>query len=312
VSKEVEYELEKVPVVNWLVRLGKKVKILGLEGMTLYDLFEMYILGIVNGALTSRAGGISYSFFMALFPFMLFILTLIPFIPIEGFQENLMELIEETLPPETYGAVESVLNDIANTKYTGLLSFGFILSFFLMANGVNAIFGGFEYSYHVEEIRTVLRSYLIALGVSLIMSIFLLVTIIASIVFEIGIEKLNTQGWLQNTIFWISNGRTLLFIFMIFTTVSTLYRFGTKQGKKNKFLSPGAILTTLLYIFTFYLFEIYVLKFANYNELYGSIGTLLVIMLFIWLNSIILLLGFELNASIIKLKRRHARLKKKT
>jgi len=84
--------------------------------------------------------------------------------------------------------------------------------------------------------------------------------------------------------------------------VSILYYYGTREGKKQAFFSPGSIMTTLLSIGTIYLFGIYIEKFSRYNELYGSIGTLMIIMLFIWINSIILLLGFELNVSIFGLK----------
>ncbi len=285
-----------------IIKLGKSIKIPGLEGMSLYDLLHMYILGIVRGALTSRAGGISYSFFMAVFPFMLFMLTLIPFIPIEGFQENFMELISEALPPKTFDTVGPIFDDIANNKYGGLLSFGFLVSIFLMTNGVNAVFGGFEYSYHVTEVRGVVKAYIISLGTSLLMSVFLILTVAVTIGFKFGFDFLKDKHWLSDEFLWLENVRYLFFMFMIFTTVSLLYYFGTKEGKYSSFFSAGAILTTILSVLTFYGFSIYVLKFAKYNELYGSIGTLLILMLFIWLNSIILLLGFELNASMNKLR----------
>ena len=303
-TKKIEDNLEKIPVVNILVKLGKKIKIPGLQGMSLYDVIEMYIIGIVRGALTTRAGGIAFSFFMAIFPFMLFILSLIPYMPIEGFQDNLFGLLQELLPPKTFDAVDVVLKDIINNQYGGLLSFGFLASIFLMTNGVNAIFGGFEYSYHVTEIRNVFRAYLVSLGVSLLMSLFLIITVVLIIYYQVALARIDKIGWLDTAdldlFYW---GRGLLFLIMIFTIVSLLFRFGTKQGKEVKFFSPGAILTTMLSLFSFYLFGIYVVKFATYNQLYGSIGTLLVLMLFVWLNSIILLLGFELNASIYRLKR---------
>ncbi|MDG1803623.1 YihY/virulence factor BrkB family protein [Flavicella sp.] len=289
-------------MIEKIVDLGKRIKIPGLEGMSLYDLLHMYVVGIVRGGLTSRAGGISYSFFMAIFPFMLFMLTLIPFIPIDGFQASFMELISEAVPPKTYDAVVPILEDIANNKYGGLLSFGFLVSIFLMTNGINAIFGGFEYSYHVTEVRSVVKGYIVSLGTSLLMSVLLIVTVVFTISFKFGLDFLMQNGWLSDQYIWLGNIRYLIFIFMIFTTVSLLYYFGTKEGKQSSFFSPGAVLTTILYVFTFYGFGIYVEKFAKYNELYGSIGTLLIMMLFIWLNSIILLLGFELNASMTKLK----------
>ena len=304
-SKEIESKLEKIPVINILVRFGKKIKIPGLQGMSLYDVLEMYIIGIVEGALTTRAGGIAFSFFMAIFPFLLFLLTLIYHIPIDGFQDALMSLIQDTLPPKTFDDVQPILNDIIKNQNKGLLSFGFIASIFLMTNGVNAIFGAFEYSYHVNEMRNIFRSYFISLGTSLVMTLFLVITVALIILYGVAVNRFKTEGWLDNDFFWIQFGTVVLFIFMIFTIVSMLYHYGTKEGKDSSFFSAGAILTTILSIFTFYLFSIYVVEFSKYNELYGSIGTLLILMLFVWLNSIILLLGFELNATINTLKRKN-------
>ena len=306
-TKSIEDKLLKVPILNWLVRIGKSVKIPGMQGMSLYDILEMYIIGIVKGALTSRAGGIAFSFFMALFPFLLFILTLIPYVPIEGFQEDFLFMIKQLLPPNTADSVQLVIDDIVNTKYGGLLSFGFIASVFLMTNGVNAILSGFEYSYHVNEMRSILRQYLIAMGMAILLSVILLITVAISVYFELGIHNLKNEALLDDTVFWVEKGRSLFFIILIFVSVSFLYKFGTKEVKHRSFFTPGSILTTILTLLMFKLFALYVEKFATYNELYGSIGTLLVLMLFVWLNSIILLLGFELNASMNRLRRYHAR-----
>jgi membrane protein len=301
-SKDIEDKLEKIPVINWLVRLGKQVKIPGFVGMSLYDIIEMYFIGIIRGAITTRAGGIAYSFFMAIFPFLLFTLTLIPYIPIEGFQENLLVLISEVMPPDTFQAVNSVVVDILKNQYAGLLSFGFLLSIFLMTNGVNAIFGGFEYSYHVKEARGILRAYFISMGISVIMTLFLLITVALTLFYSFFVDLILDKGWVRDEAFWLQIGRGGLFLIMIFTIVSLLYRFGTKSGKYSRFMSPGAILTTLLSVLMFYVFSYYVREFSKYNELYGSIGTLLILMVFIWLNAIILLLGFELDATIYTLR----------
>ena len=302
-SKPIEDNLMKIPILNWIIKLGKTIKIPGLSGMSLYDVIEMYFIGILKGALTSRAGGISFSFFMALFPFLLFMLTLIPYIPIEGFQEDFLIMIEQLLPPKTADSVETVINDIANNRYGGLLSFGFLASIFLMANGVSAILGGFEYSYHVTQMRSVFRQYLVSMGMAILMSIVLVFTVAVSVYFEILINDFKTHGWLADEVFWIEKGQFVFFIVLILTSVSFLYKYGTKEVKHNSFITPGAVLTTFLTLVMFKLFGIYVEKFATYNQLYGSIGTLLILMLFVWINSIILLLGFELNASINKLKK---------
>lgn len=294
--------LLKIPIIGFLTKIADKIKVPGLKGMSLFDLLEMYIIGIVKGAVTSRAGSIAFSFFMALFPFVLFILTLISFIPIDNFQNDLMVLIEQALPPKTADSVDFVIHDIGNNTYGGLLSSVFILSIFLMTNGVNALFSGFEYTYHKIKTRNVIAQYVTALYTSIIMALLLLLTVAIIIYFEIGIEKLKSNGYLTDTIKWIAIGKNIILLLMLLVGVSILYYFGTKEGKKIKFLSPGAVFTTLLIIVNFILFGIYVSKFAKYNELYGIIGTVLILMLFIWLNSIILLLGFELNTCLIGLR----------
>lgn len=297
--------LLKIPVVSLIVKLLEKIKVPGLVGMTLYDVFEMYVIGIVQGALTSRAGAVAFSFFMALFPFALFVLTLIPFVPIENFDTIFMEFINQALPPKTYEAVDTVLNDIANNRYGGLLSFGFIMSIFLMTNGINSLFGGFEYSYHKLETRSIIKQYMVSLMVSIIVASLLFITVGAIIYFEIAVGNLTKQGYVSNGEFWNQVGRYAIIFSMLLTTVSIFYYLGAKEGKQIAFFSVGAVFTSILIVLNFKLFGIYVRKFAKYNELYGSIGTLLVLMLFIWLNSIILLLGFELNASLIRLKKRN-------
>lgn len=294
----------KIPVLNWFVRILNKIKIPGLEGMSLYHLIEMYVIGILQGALTTRASSVAFSFFMALFPFALFILTLIPYIEIQGFQEGFMQFISQALPPQTYDAVDAVLNDIINNKYSGLLSFGFILSIFLMTNGINSLFGGFEYSYHQLKTRSVLKLYLVSMAISILLALLLFITVAVIIYFEIAITDLKLKGYVSDDILWVEIGRYIIILAMLFTMVCMFYYFGTKEGRNISFFSPGAIFTTLLVIINFKIFDIYVKKFAQYNELYGSIGTLLVLMLFIWLNSIILLLGFELNAAMIGLKKK--------
>ena len=248
--KPIENKLLKIPVINILVKLGKKIKVPGLQGMSLYDLLEMYFIGIINGALTSRAGAIAFSFFMALFPFLLFILTLIPFVPIEGFQKDFLMSLDQILPPTTSESVNLVVNDIFNNRYSGLLSFGVLTSIFLMTNGVNAIFGGFEYSYHVKVTRNMFKQFLVALSVSVVLSVLLLLTVAFTIYFEIGINNLKTNGWVENDVSWIRTGRMAFFILMIYTSVSILYNFGVKDLKQRLFFTPGAILTTLLTILT--------------------------------------------------------------
>lgn len=299
----VENKLSKIPIVRGLLHILKKIKMPGLAGFSLYDLLELYFKGILEGAFSYHASAVAFSFFMALFPFALFILNLIPYIPIEGFQNDFLQFVREGVPPNTYDAIANIINDILNNSHSGLVSSGFLLSIFLMANGINGILGGFESSKHVLEKRGFFKQYLVALGISIILSILLLLTVSIIVVFEVVIQKTTIQDVLSEQIPLIILGRYIFVILMILITSSILLRYGTKQSHKPHFISVGSIFTTVLVIVTSYFFGIWVVRFSKYNELYGSIGTLLIMMFFIWINCMILLLGFELNATIHKLKK---------
>jgi len=306
-TKVIEDKLDNVPVIKHVARGAKKVILPGLNGLSLYDLLEMYIFGIVRGTFTPRAGSIAFSFFMALFPFLLFILNLIPFVWfIEDFQSRLLNYLESLLPPQTHGLFERIFYDIANTPRTGLLSFVFILSVFLMTNGINAIFSGFEYSWHTKENRSIFGQYFVALGVAVIIALLLLATVIVTVYFTYIIEDLNALGIVSDRIKWAEIGRLVVFVLLIYNSVAVLYFFGTKESRDAHYFSVGALFTTILILLMTYFFAIYIRNFSNYNKLYGSIGALLILMVYIWLNSIILLLGFELNGTILRLKNKHA------
>lgn len=304
-SKEIEDQLAKIPVLRNLMRLLKNIKLPWLEGLSLYDLLEIYGIGIAQGTLTYRASAISFSFFMALFPFALFILNLIPYIPIEGFQQDFLRFVDESVPPSTYDAIAMIINDILNNSHSGLLSSGFILSIFLMGNGLNSILGGFETSHHVLIKRSFLRQFMVALGMSLLLAFILLFTVAMIVVFEVFIQKIRLQYTFSDQIPFIVWGRYVFVILMILITTSILFKFGTKRSGKQSFISIGSVFTTILIIISSYFFGIWVVKFSQYNELYGSIGTLLILMFYIWINCMILLLGFELNGAIIRAKRKN-------
>ncbi len=180
-----------------------------------------------------------------------------------------------------------------------------------MANGVNAIFGGFENSYHVKLNRNIFRQYAYALMVGVILSILLIFGAIIYVYFEfyildvLSVWAARARGYDldENTVIGAKFGKIIFFILLSYLTTAILYYFGTTEGREARFFSAGALMTTLLFIITSYLFGVYVEKFARYNELYGALGGLLILMVFIWLNSNILLLGFELNGSLNSLRK---------
>jgi membrane protein len=306
-SQNIENQLNKIPLVKWVVRLFKSIQLPGLEVLSLYDLFEMYISGIINGALSIRASAVAYSFFMAIFPFLLFIIILIPYIPIESFQSELLNFLDASLPPNTSEFFnQNIFENINKNSSGGLLSSVFIVSMLLMSNGVNSVFSSFENSYHQKLNRNFINQYLHAFGVSIILVLILISTLIGVGFLEIYIvhpiyQSLNMTDSVSE-LEWINALKFLFFILMIYLGTAVLYFFGTKDGRLFRFFSIGALLTTFLVLLNSYLFGIYIENFSTYNQLYGSIGALLILLFYFWLNAIILLLGFELNASLQRLK----------
>ena len=286
-----------ISTINYITDFLKTIKWEILYGFSLFELLSLYSTGILKGSITTRAGSISFSFFMAFFPFLLFVLNLIPFIPIENFDQIFLNLLESLIPKESSVFFHDIFVDINSNKRSGLLSTTLFFSIILIGNGVNSVFEGFSDSYHIEFSRNFIKQYLYAIMVGFILVIVVLFATIFSIVFDFLITK---DISIISYLFLFLKYVFLMMVALI--AFSSLYFFGTIQGRNLRFISPGSFMTTFLLVISTYFFGIYIDNFANYNELYGSIGALIIMMLYIWINSISLLLGFELNVVIYKLK----------
>lgn len=311
IEDKLEDKLEEIPVLKYFIRLLKKIRLPALEGLTLYYFLRLYVKGIIKGAVTSRASAIAFSFFTAIFPFLLFIIIIIPYIPVEGFEQEFNEFLNSILPPQTSEFFfENIFENIYKGNNGRLISTVFLLSIFLMANGISALFSGFESSYHQQLTRSVLNQYLYSMMVALILVLLLIITIAVLGYFQIYVIQrvlyyMDIQGYetYEQGLRMVAIAKFIFFVIMVYIATATLYYFGTREGKDSRFFSAGALLTTILIIVFSYLFGVYVTYFSTYNELYGSIGALLILMFYLWLNSNILLLGFELNATIRLLKK---------
>src|SRR5690606_36207859 len=182
----------------------------------------------------------------------------------------------------------NIFENINQSQRGGLLSSVFILSIILMANGVNALFSGFENSYHRQLSRNVFRQYFYALGIALILAFLLIIVIVVLGYFQIFVVErllLTINNGAQNNmqlIFWFNAVKSIFSIIMVYLATATLYYFGTKEGKESKFFSIGAFFTTVLIVITSFFFGIYIENFNQYNKLYGSIGALLILMVYMW------------------------------
>lgn len=273
----------------------------GFGSLPLYTVAVFFFQEIARESLVNKASSLAYSFMLAIFPGIIFLFTLIPYIPIANFQEQLLDFMRMIMPENAFLATESTLTDIVKNQNSGLLSVGFILATFFSTNGVNSLMLAFNKSSLIIENRSWGRQRMVALALSLMIIVALTIgmTTFTMAGYVIGYLQENIE---VNAAFWrfvVTSSRWVILFAIYFFTVSILYKFGPASSKKWKFFNPGATLATIMAILTFSGFAFYINQFGAFNKLYGSIGTLIVIMIWLYLNSLILLVGFELNASIL-------------
>jgi membrane protein len=280
--------------------MAKRVTFPGFDGMPIYNVMVFFWRSIVDGALTTRASAISFSFFMALFPAIIFLFTLIPYIPIENFQDELFLLIKDMVPETAFLAIDETVRDILTQQRGGLLSLGFFMALIFSTNGLASMMSAFDASLHTFERRTWIGQHLIALVLLAILSVLITVAIGLITSGQYFINNMVENGYLKDhfTIYTLILVKWLVILVLLFIANSFLYYLAPAKKTKWRFISAGSTLATILCVATFAGFSYYINHFGQYNKLYGSIGTLLVIMLLMYLLSLILLIGFELNASI--------------
>lgn len=287
--------------------LARRVSIPGLEKVPIYDVGVFYKNGLSNGAIGVRASAISFNFFIALFPSIIFIFTLIPFIPIPNFQVELIALLKELLPSNTFEVIENTIVDISTNRRVSLLSFGFIAALIFSTNGISAMIAAFNASANAFENR----SWISMRGIALVMVFVMFVlTSVATGFIVFGrsiITFLVENDIIQNksSQMLFASGRWVVILAVALLTISFLYYYAPAKQSRYRFFSPGAIMATLLIILTSLAFSYYINHFGRYNKLYGSIGTLIALLIWLNINAFVLLIGFELNISI-----RNARIKK--
>ncbi len=293
--------LIKIKPAYKIIRASKRIVLPGFEGLSLYLVTKFFFTGLRNGALNMRATSLSFSFFLALFPTIIFLFTLIPYIPIDDFTNYLFGLLQKFMPAAAFEATESTITDIISNKKGGLLSFGFVTALYFSTNGFNAMINAFNETYHDIETRKPLQQRLISFYMLFLTAVLLTATISLLIYCEFGLKHIQVNH--HNLYVVLSLLKWLIVGIMCYTIISFNYFLGPKRKQGWRFFSAGSMFATVFIIIATMLFTYYVNNFGNYNKLYGSIGTLIVILMMIYINSLILLLGFDLNVSIHSAKK---------
>jgi membrane protein len=280
----------------------------GFDGVPLITVLKFLYKEINSAGLVTRASSISFFFILSVFPGLIFLFTLIPYIPVKNFQTNLLLTIKDIINNDgAYQIIRTTINDIVAIPHSGLLSVGFILSVYSAMSGVKAMISAFNKSYHhTFKKRNIFQTNWVALKLTLLLSVMFIASLILIItqqtLFAWLFQHLHIKHSFAKNI--VSIIHFIIIVALLFFKLSTLYFYGPAYKKRYKFISAGSTMATILFIVASWGFSYFVNNFGSYNKLYGSIGSIIVIMLWIYFNSIVILIGFELNASIAVSKNR--------
>ncbi|WP_225865565.1 YihY/virulence factor BrkB family protein [Dyadobacter aurulentus] len=259
-----------------------------------------------------RASAVAYSLTLAAFPAIIFLFTLIPYIPIENLDQQIMELLHENMPRGIYEDADQTIMDIISRPRGGVLSFGFIFAMIASTNGMMSLMRSFDMVYEDEEIRGFLLTRGIAILLTLLLILVLFVSVILLIVGDAVMNLLADWNIVMDSLLLalLNITRYLVSFGSLMLTISIIYRFAPSHGRHTAFLNFGSVVASVLILASTYGFSFYLSRFSSYNKLYGSIGTMIALMIWLYLLAFVIILGFEINASIAAARRSKGHVKR--
>lgn len=290
---------------RWIYKHAKKISLPGFQRIPIASVLGNFYKSLEKDDITSRASSLAFNFFLALFPAVIFFFTLIAFVPIQDLHSSIMQKISELIPKAAFESVSTTIEDILKNQHGGLLSFGFFSALLLSSNALFNMFKAFNKYDQAVESRSLFHRRWLSLLLTILLSAFfiistLLITIGQHVIDYLAEKQILTDNLSIAGLTIIKWGATIL---IFYTVISSLYFFGSSLKRKFKFISAGTTIASFGCMAATYGFSQYVNNFNSYNKLYGSIGTLLVVLLLIYFNSLMILYGYELNSSIEKAAR---------
>ena len=272
------------------------------DGVPLITIIRLFFNGLRDGALSMRAASISFNFFLAIFPTILFFFSIIPYIPVKDFDVLLMDSLKNFMPMHAYETIKVTVEDIVSRPRGGILSIGFLMTLYFATNGINSIIEGFNQTSHDIETRSWVKQRLISILLLLIISV-LLITSITLISFNSFLMQWFMKiGLIKSSFsyFMMVSGKFFILGALVYFVHSFIYYLGPAKKQSFKFFSYGSTVATILVILSSFGFNYYINNFSTYNALYGSIGTLIIVLVWINLYAHVVLIGFEINVSILR------------
>lgn len=286
--------------VKWVVRKTTDMSMPGNREVSVYAVLEFFIRNIFKSELNLRASALSFTFFLALFPTVIFFFTLIAYLPLSYTPDEILFFIEESIPKNVYDTIQETLKDILKNQRSGLLSVGFISAMYFSTNGFHTLMDLLNKYSHIQESRPFWKQRIVAIGLAFFITLLIMVSVLMVTSVTILISYLEKVKYFPSGIIpFMISGFNILFVgFIVMGIVSAIYYIAPAKRPNWNFLSTGSLSATLIILVTTYGFSQYVNNFNSYNKVYGSIGVLIVIMMLIYINTYILLIGYDLNVAV--------------
>ncbi|MCU0335196.1 MAG: YihY/virulence factor BrkB family protein [Chitinophagaceae bacterium] len=299
-------KLITLPPIAYLLRTSKRVTLPGFEGIPVYDVLHFFFQQVRKIGFSERAAAISFNIVMAIPGGLIFLFTLVPFLPASiGFKDQLLTALDDVLSNrQVYDLLAGVINDFFATERSGLMWLSVAFIIFFSSNAMMGIMNTFDKSYFEGRSTRFMAKRWTAFRLTFL----LVLLIIASMLLLATQGNLKTLilkqlGWDNPLIVhFVNYSRWLIILALTYFTIAFIYRYGPAVKVKWSLRSPGAVLATLLTIFVTWLFSIWVNNFSQINKVYGSVGTVIILMNIVYINSLILIIGFEINVSIASIK----------
>lgn len=306
------YSRQNRRMIGW----AKRIILPGFEGFSLYEISRFFFNALFEGNLITRASAIAFKVFLAFFPAVLVMLTMIPYIPIADLQTKLLATFHDMLPQEVYDFIESTLHDLLIRKHGALLSFSFLVGVYMASNSIDAILVGFSGSANHTTWHSALKQRLLSLGLLMALSILTLIAIPLLTFSGSLIYRLEEVGFFSSyfQMAALFAAKWVVSILVVVMFVSLLYNAGDPTARRFKLFTPGAILAVVLIMVVSQALAFMFSYITDYNALYGSIGAILAVQLWLYFNMIVLLVGYELNTSIVRARiqrREHLELRRR-
>lgn len=294
----IQTSIHRSQPMRYIYRKAHGIILPGVHGASLFEVGKFFFRELKKSKLQERAAAVTYNFLMAMPPTFLFLFSLVPYLPLKNVQQTILNTIKLLSPNRSiYTNIHSVVLDFMNTRHRDVLSYGILLILFFSSNGIMGLMRSFDKSLSLYVKRTGLERRWTAIKLTIVI-IGVVILGLAILIFQS--KDLNPYIHREfHSVLAVKAVSFVILALLVFVTISIIYTYGPSLKHKFKFISAGSVFATIASVVATSIFFFLVNNFINYNKVYGSIGTLIAFMVWVWLNTIIILLGYELNVSIL-------------